>query len=41
MGWVCGMHGEGEKGVQDFAGIVRRPRPIWRNGIRMDLREIG
>jgi hypothetical protein len=47
VGRACGMHGRGDKRVQDFTGKAGRKRPLerprrrWENGIEMDLREIG
>jgi hypothetical protein len=41
------MHGRGEKSVQGFGGkarmkdIARTTKAYWKDGIRMDLREIG
>jgi hypothetical protein len=47
VGRACGTHGRGEKRVQGFGGKARgknpleRPRRRWKDGIKMDLREIG
>jgi hypothetical protein len=44
---TCGMHGTGEKIIQGFGGKSEGKRPLgrswrrWKDGIRMDLREIG
>jgi len=42
-----GTHGKGEKFIQKLVGkpngkrLPRRPRRIWEDNIRIDLREIG
>jgi hypothetical protein len=48
VGGACGTHGRGEKSVKGFYGRkpegkrpLGRPRCIWEDGIRMDLKEIG
>jgi hypothetical protein len=47
VGRACGTHGRGEKRVHGFGGKTRRKRPvgrprrIWEDGIKLDLREIG
>jgi hypothetical protein len=47
VGWACGTHGRGEKNIQDLVGKpevkkpLGRPRRRWKDGNRMDLREIG
>jgi hypothetical protein len=44
---ACGKHGRGEKLVQGFGAkpkeirSLERPRHLWKDGIEMDLNEIG
>jgi hypothetical protein len=47
VGGACGTHGNGEKIVKVLVGKpegkrpLGRPRCIWEDGIRIDLKEIG
>jgi hypothetical protein len=46
VGGTCGTHGEEERFLQGFdwesrREETRRPRYIWEDHIKMDLREIG
>jgi hypothetical protein len=46
VGGTCGTHGRGEECVQGLMGKPEGKRPErrrrrWKNGIRMDIREIG
>jgi hypothetical protein len=47
MGGACGTHGRGEKIYRVLVGkpkgkrLLVRIRHRWKDGIRMDLREIG
>jgi hypothetical protein len=46
-GNLDGLDGRGEESIQGFGGKVRRkepferPRRRWKDGIRMDLMEVG
>jgi hypothetical protein len=44
VGRACDTHGRGEESVRGFGGKGKRPlertRRRWKDGIRMDLREI-
>jgi hypothetical protein len=47
VGGACGTHGRGQKIVEGLVGKPEGKRPLgrkrrrWKDGIRMDLREIG
>jgi hypothetical protein len=47
VGGACGTHGRGEESVRGFGGKAEgkrplgRPRRMWEDGIKMDLRETG
>jgi hypothetical protein len=47
MGWACGTHMRGEKHVEVLVGKsegkrpLGRPRCTWKDGIKLDLRDIG
>ena len=47
MGGTCGAYGGGERCAQGSGGEIEgkrplgRPRRIWEDNIKMDLREVG
>jgi hypothetical protein len=41
VGGTCGTHRAGEECVQGFDGKSRRKENPWKDGISMNLREIG
>jgi hypothetical protein len=47
VGWTCGTHGEGRGDYSVLVGRLEGKRPLgrpthmWKDNIKMDLREIG